>query len=673
VALVDSYLISLTRDEIDALINQNDEIFVNLKEPVQENFVEDLLQKETDFVSKATPDQSESEERGSVDDETVLRPTVVDEEKTMDYFKSISNFSRLNDSNIIPQLEKFKKTFEEVSEPEEKQTLEPHQEVVDHSKIDFTHEPETAKEEPPLEKLPFDENNFLNEDGIPKAEFELPEAKEEPIKIVEPQIKSDGNLDDALFQILSGGNMLNFEPFDKEETIKNKPEEISYNDIITSPIHEAIPAEENTEQEIPIEELPKLIEKKEEPVAQEIQTTEETKFHFEDIDNEPLPADLFSALERISSSLDQSDVYKNVIDSGKGITSSNYGILYNLDWTKNELWTLIESSFGKKEIRLKIGEGLAGFSAKNDQVIIVNNIKTEMRFKFDVENNLDLDVQKILVFPIKDKKNEIVAVLELIRNQPEDFKPVDEEKLSTLSIFFATALKNSENLQNIIKNERALSLTKVSNFLEQEVKRPLLSSKRYVEHLKTKRLQPDASHVLDLLSEQLNQVSDVVTVTTNYSENKMPLRTTNVSLNSSLNDFSMKVEQYVESKLCQIINVFDGDTTVKMDVKEFFQCYRNIIKNGCEAMPDGGKIFVSTKKHGRNIEIHIKDNGSGISDEIKPKLFEPFMSEGKKVGTGLGLAIAKKIVEAHNGSLHVESEIGEGADFVITLPIVSSF
>ena len=49
------------------------------------------------------------------------------------------------------------------------------------------------------------------------------------------------------------------------------------------------------------------------------------------------------------------------------------------------------------------------------------------------------------------------------------------------------------------------------------------------------------------------------------------------------------------------------------------------------------------------------------------------MSEGKKDGTGLGLAIAKKVVEAHNGSINVNSQIGEGADFVISLPIVSAF
>jgi signal transduction histidine kinase/CRP-like cAMP-binding protein len=744
VALVDSYLISLTRDEIDAIVKQNDEILVNLKEPVPENFIEELLQKESELAKKTEHEKPLSDEQEIVDNEPVLRPTVVDDGKTMDFFQSISDFSRRNDSNIIQPLEKFKNTFEDISEPEETPALENHieppQEEIEQSEVYVAPEPEQVKVESPVEKMPFDENAFLNEDGIPKAEFELPEVKEEPHKIIEPEKKSDSNFDDALFQILSGGDLLNYDTLlTKEEEAASKIDETSYHDFLSfQPVKEVQP-EIETKFEIPQvtdekeksiqlpkeeEQLPEIkipveepeprkkatfddepptieeesfseikihaeeptemqtasfedysagVEPEVEPVKHELPVIEEIKFSIEETDNTPLPSDFMSSLERVFSSLNQADVYRNIIDSGRGITSANFGILYHLDWTKNELYTLVESGFGKRELRLKIGEGLAGSSAKNGEAVIVNNLETEMRFKFDIENKLNLDIKKLLVFPIKDKKNEIVAILELIKIQPEDFKPVDEEKLETLSIFFATALKNVKIVQAIINKERSLSLNKVSNFLEQEIKKPLLASKRYVEHLKTKNLQPDINHVIDLLSEHVNQVSDVVTTTANYSENKMPLRITNVSLNSTLSDFSLKAGQFVESKLCQIVNEFGGDTTVKMDIKEFFQCYMNLIKNGCEAMPDGGKIFVTTKKRGRNIEIHIKDNGCGIGDELKPKIFEPFMSEGKKDGTGLGLAIAKKVVEAHNGSIYVNSQIGEGADFVILLPIVSAF
>ena len=86
------------------------------------------------------------------------------------------------------------------------------------------------------------------------------------------------------------------------------------------------------------------------------------------------------------------------------------------------------------------------------------------------------------------------------------------------------------------------------------------------------------------------------------------------------------------------------DVTVKLDVKEYFQTYMHIVKNACDAMPDGGKIFISTKRTDKKVEIRFKDNGLGIPDAFKEKIFEPFMSYGKKEGTGLGLAITKKLL-----------------------------
>ena len=90
-------------------------------------------------------------------------------------------------------------------------------------------------------------------------------------------------------------------------------------------------------------------------------------------------------------------------------------------------------------------------------------------------------------------------------------------------------------------------------------------------------------------------------------------------------------------------------------------------------MPDGGKIFVSTKRADKKVEIRFKDNGLGIPDGFKEKIFEPFMTYGKKEGTGLGLAITKKIIESHNGTIAVQSSLGEGTTFIVTLPIASAF
>jgi len=88
-------------------------------------------------------------------------------------------------------------------------------------------------------------------------------------------------------------------------------------------------------------------------------------------------------------------------------------------------------------------------------------------------------------------------------------------------------------------------------------------------------------------------------------------------------------------------------------------------KNGYEPT-----VSVSTKKNNGKIEISVKDNGNGIPERIKEKIFQPFFTtKPTGQGTGLGLSLAYDIVKAHNGEIKVETMANEGTDFIIYLPI----
>ena len=211
----------------------------------------------------------------------------------------------------------------------------------------------------------------------------------------------------------------------------------------------------------------------------------------------------------------------------------------------------------------------------------------------------------------------------------------------------------------------------MANFLIQDIKKPVLVSKRYAEHLKSKEFPPDIYQVIDMLMEQLNHVADIVQTTSSYSQGTSLLRTTVTNLSQLLDDYCGRIESFVTTRRCSIMKEFGADVKVKVDIKEFNQCFSHIVKNACDAMPEGGTVKISTKKDDKNVKISFKDYGLGIPDTMKEKIFEPFMSHGKKEGTGLGLSITKKLVEDHGGKIEVFSELGEGADFVITLPIAA--
>lgn len=103
---------------------------------------------------------------------------------------------------------------------------------------------------------------------------------------------------------------------------------------------------------------------------------------------------------------------------------------------------------------------------------------------------------------------------------------------------------------------------------------------------------------------------------------------------------------------------------IKNQIKQVFI---NIIKNALEAM-NAGEIVISVRAGDDNVEIDIADNGPGISKDILGKIGEPFMTT-KETGTGLGIVVTKRIIENHQGTLKIKSQLGEGTTVTISLPI----
>ena len=103
---------------------------------------------------------------------------------------------------------------------------------------------------------------------------------------------------------------------------------------------------------------------------------------------------------------------------------------------------------------------------------------------------------------------------------------------------------------------------------------------------------------------------------------------------------------------------------------DLFQVFCNVIKNAIDAMPQGGRLQITTKFVGNQIRVTFADTGVGILPELMDKIFEPFFTtKDVTEGTGLGLAISKDIVEKYGGTVRVESEVGKGSTFEVSIPV----
>ncbi|HJT27620.1 MAG TPA: PAS domain S-box protein [Pyrinomonadaceae bacterium] len=105
---------------------------------------------------------------------------------------------------------------------------------------------------------------------------------------------------------------------------------------------------------------------------------------------------------------------------------------------------------------------------------------------------------------------------------------------------------------------------------------------------------------------------------------------------------------------------------------ELREVFVNMIVNAVDAMPRGGRLLVTCRRKDERLQVHFSDNGIGMPEDVKQKIFEPFFSTKGAHGTGLGLSVSYSIIERHSGSISVDSEPGSGSNFMVDLPAIAA-
>jgi len=168
--------------------------------------------------------------------------------------------------------------------------------------------------------------------------------------------------------------------------------------------------------------------------------------------------------------------------------------------------------------------------------------------------------------------------------------------------------------------------------------------------------------------ERLNRIAtNLLVYTRPVRPNKRPENIVKI-VNDVLMLVQIELEQY--DSAVKIVKMYEIESKdVPIDPELFQQVFLNIVKNAVQAMSYEGVLTISLKDNSKKeqVEISIADTGIGIEEEDKKKLYMPFFTT-KTDGTGLGLSIAKKIIDAHNGAITVESTKGTGTTFTVNFP-----
>jgi signal transduction histidine kinase len=262
-------------------------------------------------------------------------------------------------------------------------------------------------------------------------------------------------------------------------------------------------------------------------------------------------------------------------------------------------------------------------------------------------------------------------------------KSGDEVKVLSQSVYDLrkeydqTQVELEKSREHLLQSEKLALVGKLAAGTSHSIRNPLTSVKMRLFSLsRSLNLAGDQKEDFDVISEEIAHIDNILQ---NFLEFSRPprLKLQHVSPSDVVDQGIQLLQHRLESYEVFIkIQRKEHLPLIQADPEQLKEVFVNIIVNACEAMGQGGSIFiyeetVIEQEKFRSAVIRISDNGPGIPDAIKSKILEPFFTT-KEEGTGLGLSIATRIVEEHGGRLNIESKEGNGTTFIITLPIKGS-
>lgn len=224
-------------------------------------------------------------------------------------------------------------------------------------------------------------------------------------------------------------------------------------------------------------------------------------------------------------------------------------------------------------------------------------------------------------------------------------------------------------IEKLNRAEHLSSLGEMVAAVSHEIRNPLGIIRSSAELLKKKTSAQDPSNgIPDIIVEEATRLNDIITDFLNYARPQTPNLTP-----CRIEDILEKNIGFLSTELadagCEVRYRFEaGSGSLWADANMLYQAFLNILINAMQAMPGGGTIDVRVLESGGRLTIRFEDTGSGIPEELREKVWDPFFTTKDK-GTGLGLGIVKNIIRSHEGTIRITDRPEGGTRVEVQLPV----
>lgn len=225
--------------------------------------------------------------------------------------------------------------------------------------------------------------------------------------------------------------------------------------------------------------------------------------------------------------------------------------------------------------------------------------------------------------------------------------------------------------QKLLETERLATIGRMASSISHDLRHSLAAIVANAEFLCDGKLSSDQREELyQEVRTAVNQMTELIDSLLEFSRTREALHPSYGNVKSAVERVVQSVRLHPEHQHVQIVVEQRGNSTGWFDQRKLERVVFNLVLNACEAVPrPNGQVHIGLQEVAGGMELRVTDNGRGVPEAVRGRLFEPFVSCGKENGTGLGLTVVQKIVQDHGGDVVLEKTSENGTVFKLFLPL----
>jgi signal transduction histidine kinase len=286
-----------------------------------------------------------------------------------------------------------------------------------------------------------------------------------------------------------------------------------------------------------------------------------------------------------------------------------------------------------------------------------------------VDESTGFRTRSLLAVPLAVRGGAVLGVLEVLNKARGAFDAEDEAFLSAFGAYAAVAMENARLIEERLAAERLATVGRIASTLVHDLSAPLSAVRGYADLIEQDPPAEARGRCARGIRRQSQRMAEMTRSILAFVRGQEDYLFAKVDLDDLLDDLLEDLVAAHGGRGVVVERLAGRAGAVRADAAALRRVLDNLTRNAAQAMPRGGTLRVGAAREGPDAVLVVADTGVGLDADTRARMFEPFFTHGKPDGTGLGLAIVRRVVDAHGGSIEVQSEPGHGTTFRVLLPV----